>query len=160
MDVTPEQELLDWMGSDCWFCRQRSPEHGRSRVVKLRKTVGGDEPGSVKVLYSEVAVPRCAACAAGHERAGNLAIGSMGVGMGLMFVLAVLWNPFALGGWLSALAVVVGGIPGMLMMNWGAGLSPNQLPDEAALKFKAVVAMRNGGWEFDELDEVTASVDR
>jgi hypothetical protein len=100
LDVGKEQELLDWMGASCWFCGERPPVHGMSRIVKLNKGAAA-AGGGMSILHSAVAVPRCAGCLAGHERVNGIAFAICGAGAIAAFLILVVWSPIDVAGWLK-----------------------------------------------------------
>ena len=142
MEVSRAEELLDWSGSNCWFCGRRPPVHGMSRVVNMRKVVDV-EGGGMKWLYSPVAVPRCAECHAGHMHVSQAGIypafGSALAAFLIMF-------PFDMnGGFKVFLVFVVGAVVGVFF-GAKAALPEGQKPDAAAASYTAVKLMLDGGW--------------
>lgn len=145
MQIPSDEEQLDWMGSDCWFCGQRPPAAGKSSQVKLKKFTDGPG-GSVAVLRSSVSVPRCEPCYAAHLQ-GALRQGwaSCG-GAALVFLVVVVWSPIELEGGLKALLVFLGLLPGPLLFGGSGSLPPGQKPESEAEAFRAVQALKDGGW--------------
>lgn len=149
MDVSEDQELLDWLGEPCWFCGQRPPAHGLSRVVKMLKATGG-AGGGLEMLHSSVAVPRCAECDAGHKRVNMIAFAVCGAGALAVFLVVVAWSPINMPGWLKAVLVLFGAGPGGFLIGGTAGLPPGQKPETAAASFTGVEAMKKNGWGIDD----------
>lgn len=149
MNIARDEEELDWMGGNCWFCGQRPPAHGKSCFVKMKKFADG--PGNtVKILRSQVAVPRCPECAAGHTRQIKIALNAGCAGVVAVFLVVVVWHPIEMSGWLKALLVFLGFLPGALFIGGTAGLPEGQKPQSTAEGHRAVEAMRAGGWTKDE----------
>lgn len=149
MDVSKEQELLDWGSSNCWFCGQRPPAHGLSRPVKMLKAQAG-EGGGMSFLHSSVAVPRCAECYAGHQRVNRIAFAAVAGGALVVFLVVVVWNPIEMAGWLKGVLILLGAGPGGLLIGGTGGLPAGQKPEAAAVGFKAVKEMERGGWRIDD----------
>lgn len=142
MEVSKAEELLDWSGSNCWFCGRRPPVHGMSRVVNMRKVVDV-AGGGMKWLYSPVAVPRCAECRAGHVRVREAGI-YPGLGSALVAFLFLL--AFDMDGGLKLLLVLLTGAAVGGFFGVTAELPEGQKPDSAAASFTAVELMKEGGW--------------
>lgn len=142
MEISKAEELLDWSGSNCWFCGRRPPVHGMSRVVNMRKVVDA-EGGGMKWLYSPVAVPRCAECRAGHVR-----VREAGIYPGLGSALAAFLIMFALdmNGGLKVFLVLLTGAAVGGFFGVTAKLPEGQKPDSAAASYIAVKLMLDGGW--------------
>jgi len=142
MAISKEEELLDWQGSKCWFCDRRPPVHGMSKVVIMRKVQYGAD-GGMKWLCSSVAVPCCAACRAGQERARRILLYSVfGPALAMSLIMA-LWGPDDF--WVKAFLVFVAGGAGGLF-GGSARLPAGQKPESEAASFKAVQTMLEGGW--------------
>ncbi|MGE0713433.1 MAG: hypothetical protein AB7N76_19920 [Planctomycetota bacterium] len=149
MEIARDEEQLDWMGSDCWFCGQRPPAAGKSREVKLKKY--GEGPGaSVSVLRTTVSVPRCAECWQAHRAATSRAVSLTFGGAALAFLVVVVWSPIELPGWAKAALVFGGLLPGATQLGGTLGLAPGVKPESEAVGFKAVEAMKQGGWLEDD----------
>lgn len=149
MNIPADEEELDWMGGNCWFCGQHRPVHGKSRLVKMKRFTDG--PGdSVKILRTVVAVPRCAECAAVHLRVISSAMNVAFGGAALVFLVVVVWNPIEMSGWLKAILVLAGLLPGLLRTGGTSSLPPGWKPESAAEAHPAVEAMRQGGWMKDD----------
>jgi hypothetical protein len=143
------EEEIDWMGQDCWFCNQRPPVKGKSSPVRLKKFADGG-PTSVRVLKCSVSVPRCAECAAGHERASAKAIRLGCLGAVAVFLVVVVWNPIEMAWWVKALLVFFGFVPGMSMLGGTSGLPAGQKPESQAEGFMAVGRFKRDGWMKDD----------
>lgn len=141
--------MLDWLGGSCWFCGQRPPAHGASRVVKMLKATAG-EGGGMRMLHSAVAVPRCAECLAGHGRVNRIAFAACLAGALAVFMIVVVWSPFEMAGWLKAVLVIVGAGPGGILIGGTAGLPVGQKPETAAASYAGVEEMKKGGWIIDD----------
>ena len=149
METAKDEEHLDWMGSDCWFCGQRPPAAGKSRHVKLKKFTDG--PGtSVGVLRTTVAVPRCDECWQAHAAAQGRALWLAFWGALAVLLMVVVWNPIELPWWAKVALVFVGFLPGATQVGGTLGLRPGQKPESAAEGLKAVEAMKAGGWLQDD----------
>lgn len=149
MDVGREQELLDWLGSSCWFCGERPPVHGISRVVKLIKGTAGAS-GGTSIIHSAVAVPRCAECLAGHGLVNRIAFAACAGGALAAFLIFVVWSPIDFAGWLKAVLVLLAAGPGGMLMAGTLGLPEGQKPETAAATYTGVEAMKRGGWGIDD----------
>jgi hypothetical protein len=142
MEVSKAEELLDWSGSNCWFCGRRPPVHGMSRLVYMRKVVDG-EGGGMKWLYSSVAVPRCAECRAGHVRV-NEAWLYPSLGAALVAFLIVF--AIDMGGGAKAFVVLLAGAVVGVFVGATAELPEGQKSDATAASYTAVQLMLEGGW--------------
>lgn len=149
MGKSKDEERLDWLGANCWFCGQRPPVHGMSREVNMRKTVDG-EGGGEKWLLSSVSVPRCAECHAGHRRVTRFGISVCLGGMLAAFLIVVVWSPIEMAGWLKAILVFLAAAPGGILIGGTSGLPKGQKPETAAESFSGVELMKQGGWMLDD----------
>ncbi len=149
MRIVADEEELDWMGQNCWFCNQRPPVRGKSRAVKLKKFADG-AGSSVRILRCSVSVPRCEECAAGHLRAASKAINIALAGMLVAFLVVVVWRPIDMPWWAMALLVFAGSIPGATMLGGTTNLPPGQKPEMDAAAFMAVERLKRDGWMKDD----------
>ena len=149
MSIAADEEELDWLGQNCWFCNQRAPVHGKSSAVRLKKFADG--PGdSVRILRCAVSVPRCDECAEGHRRAGSKAMNISLLGGAIAFAVFVVWHPIPMPWWVKALLVFAGFIPGATMLGGTSGLPPGQKPEHDAEAFMAVERLKRDGWMKDD----------
>jgi hypothetical protein len=149
MRIVTDEEELDWMGQDCWFCNQRPPVRGKSSRVKLKKFADG-AGSSVRILRCSVSVPRCEECAAGHFRASSKAMNLALAGAFVVFLVVVVWRPVEMPWWVMALLVLAGSVPGAAMLGSTAGLPPAQKPEREAEAFMAVERLKRDGWMKDD----------
>lgn len=145
MAISKEEELLDWSGSNCWFCGRLPPVHGKSVQVHMRKMKYGTD-GSMGWLYTTVAVPRCSNCCDGHGRVIERSMyGAFGGGLAT-FVILALWAPGGMGtGFKVFLALVAAGIGGFLMAEF-TDLPDGQKPSSAGVSFISVQLMLKEDW--------------
>ena len=149
MKIIANEEELDWMGQNCWFCGQRQPVGGKSRPVKLKKFADGDGT-NVRVLRCSVSVPRCEECAVAHARASSRAI-SVSLGGGLLaFLVIVVWRPIEMPWWMLAGLTLAGFIPGATMLGGTTWLPAGQKPENTAGAFMAVMRLKADGWMKDD----------
>ena len=149
MRMIADEEDLDWMGQNCWFCNQRPPVRGKSRAVKLKKFADG-AGSSVRILRCSVSVPRCDPCAAGHLRVSSKATDIGFAGMLAVFLVVVVWRPIEMPWWAKALLVLAGFLPGAAMLGGTSGLPPGQKPESEADAFMAVERLKRDGWMKDD----------
>lgn len=149
MQIAADEERLDWMGQDCWFCSGRPPALGKSYRVKVKKYTDGPG-GAPSVLRAEVAVPRCEECWRAQQRASSQSANLLLGGGALAFLVFVVWSPLELPAWGKGLLVLAGCLPGALRFGGAAGLPPGQRPESSARGFMAVQALEQQGWLPDD----------
>src|SRR5687768_15411877 len=135
----------------CWFCRKEPGQPQEAKKVKLHRGGPAAEPGYVAIEKSEVAVPRCATCSAGHFRVVKLALGAgaMTSVIAGILILGVRVGEFTPG---VALAIVGGSgaaVAGLLVMA-GPGLPAGQTSEDAAALHPGVLALVDRGWRIDD----------
>lgn len=149
MKIIANEEEMDWMGQNCWFCGQRQPVRGKSSPVKLKKFADGDGT-SGHVLRCSVSVPRCEECAAAHLRATSRAINVSLAGGLLAFLVIVVWRPIEMPWWMMAGLTLAGFIPGATMLGGTTWLPAGQKPENTAEAFMAVMRLKTDGWMKDD----------
>jgi hypothetical protein len=149
MAIIANEEELDWMGQNCWFCGQRQPVRGKSSPVKLKKFADGDGT-SVRILRCSVSVPRCEECAAAHLRAASRSINVSLVGGLLAFLVIVVWRPIEMPWWMMAGLTLAGFIPGATMLGGTTWLPAAQKPENTAEASMAVMRLKADGWMKDD----------
>jgi hypothetical protein len=149
MTIIANEEELDWMGQNCWFCGQRQPVRGKSSPVKLKKFADGGGT-SVRILQCSVSVPRCGECAAAHLRASSKALRISLAGGLLAFLVFVVWRPIEMPWWMMAGLTLAGFIPGATMLGGTTGLPAGQKPENTAEGFMAVMRLKTDGWMKDD----------
>lgn len=144
MRVVHDEEELDWAGQDCFFCDQRAPVRGQSCFIKMSKMMDA-EGGGVKVLHSQVAVPRCAECATAHATSGPAFPGGIVAAVAVFLVLGV-WQPVDVPGWGTAILMAGAFLLGRSMSGKSVPLPAGVRNESEAEAFVSVEAMRRGGW--------------
>lgn len=149
MFIAHDEEEMDWMGQNCWFCGRRRPVRGKSSPVKLKKFADGAGT-SVRILRCSVSVPRCEECAAAHLRADTRAMYVSFAGGLLAFLVVVVWQPFEMPWWVMALLTLAGFVPGGTMLGGATWLPTGLKPENTAEAFMAVVRLKTDGWMKDD----------